>query len=67
MIAPSKLTLKGISVRDFSVMRSKDNIRAIFEAAELNKSLDFEAVWSEAAGNGEAVSIADFQATLSAR
>lgn len=67
VLAPSKLTLKGISVRDFSAIRSKGNIKAIFEAAELNKSLDFEAVWAEAAGEGEAISIADFQATLSAR
>lgn len=64
VLNPSKLTLKGISLRDATTSRSQDEIRTIFNAASLHETLDFDAIWARAAGDNNRISINQFQEAL---
>eukprot|EP00041_Stephanoeca_diplocostata_P015509 m.296385 g.296385 ORF g.296385 m.296385 type:complete len:465 (-) comp20059_c0_seq1:87-1481(-) len=48
VLAPDKFTSRGISDADLRKMKTKEQIEAIFLAADLNQTHDFEAVWTKA-------------------
>lgn len=70
VLAPDQFTSRGISDADLTKLKPKEQINAIFIAAELHETHDFEAVWATAqeldgtGGTSHGATIRSFQAAL---